>query len=481
MKIIFINITRNLIIFEPRQYHPRHILPPIADLGYCIAILEQYGHDVSIIDTSVENYNFTSICQKIKDGNFDLAVLRPNISASKLTLQLAKTIREYCKYIIAVGPIVSTSLDFFIFKDSPIDFCVFGEPEYTIAEAVEKLKNGYDLIDVAGMAYYKEKLVIGNPRNLCENIDSLPFPKHEYFLDKPYTFQYPFNINNKIRFAAMLTSRGCPHQCLFCSPIKRVSYGTKYRMRSIENIICEIEFLKSKGVNIIYFIDDLFTFDNRAYPLCEELVRRNVGIKWAAQIRADLDNYSMLVKMKQAGCVCVNIGIETANQESLGMLKKGTTLGSIERVVGWCKKVGINVVGDFIIGIPGQNFKDIKESLIFAKKLKFDMVEALLFTPYPGSDFCGRYSKLEDIDDYSDYDNVKMSYCCLTPEELKKSQIEFYRSYYLNIRFIFNFLWRYKNRIMNNLFSEGDFLKKAFRFICNQSRIGTCEDYNKRV
>lgn len=475
MKILFINITTNFNNSANTKYpHPRHILPPL-DIGYCAALLEKSGHKVSFIDTALGHYSISEVEKEIIENNVDIVVLKPCIMTYRITLELAKEIRaRYSSYIICMGPMASTSPDFFVSEKSPVDLCIIGEPEYTLSEVVQELKNGDGTANIAGTAHFYQRLVIESPGELCGSLDSLPFPKHDFFIDRGYSFQYPLQMNSKRKFAAMLTSRGCPYPCLFCSPIKRVSFGKEYRARSASNVADEMELLQSRGVNTVYFIDDLFSYDrNRVELICNEIKARKINITWAAQIRADFSDFKLLVKMREAGCSCVNMGIESANDAVLKMLGKGTTRKEIEKTVKFCRDAGINTVGDFIIGIPQQTRNDLLENLRFAKRMKFDLVEMLLFTPYPGSRAFEKYGNTQDLDRYSDYDNAVASYCGLGIGDLRKARVQFYRSYYLDLRFILAFLFKNRKRIVKNLFSELGFLKNVFLFLIKNNTHST--------
>lgn len=466
MKVLFVNITRDLKnIVDKRLSHPYHILPPL-DIGYCASILEKKGHEILFIDTAIEQVKFLDMCDKIIKSDIDIVVLKPNIMTYHLTLDLANKIKLHCRYIICMGPVASTSQDFFIFEESPIDLCIVGEPESTLDEIIERINEGKEITNIAGTSYFDNKFVAVPARNFCNNLDVLPFPKHELFTDKGYSFRYPVRMNVKEKFAAMLSSRGCPNACIFCSPIKRVSFGKTYRARSPENVVNEIELLKSKGINFIYFIDDLFTFDyKRVASICDHLKDRKLKMIWAAQIRADSVDSDLLNKMKDAGCGCVYIGIESANDRALNMLKKGLTLKDIERTVKLCQKIGINTVGGFIIGIPGQTREDLSEDLKFAKRLCLDLVEVLLFIPYPESKAFEMYGRLEHRDMYSHYDEPVISHCELDINELKRARLKFYRAYYFDLRFIFSFIFKNKERIIRNLFSNFSFIKNVLLFL----------------
>jgi len=466
MKVLLVNITKDIKNdIEKNTLHPHHVLPPL-DIGYCAALLEKNGHEVLFIDTAIEQNSFFDICQRIIKASVDIVVLKPNIMTYKLSLKLADEIKSKNRYIVCIGPVVSTSYDFFLSEKSAVDLCIIGEPEYTLSAVVEKLSKGKDFTKIPGTSYFNKNLVVESPGALCNNLDDLPFPKHDFFIEKGYHFQYPVKMNSKKKFAAMLTSRGCPYSCLFCSPIKRVSFDKAYRVRSAKNVVDEMELLQSKGINLIYFLDDLFTFDYaRVALICDQIIKRKLSIIWAAQIRADSVDLELLKKMKNAGCGCVYIGIESANDALLKMLKKGCNVGDIERTVRFCQRVGINTVGGFIIGIPGQTKNNLSEDLKFAKKLNLDLAEALLFIPYPDSEAFNMYGKLEHRDFYSHYDNAVASYCELDINELKFAQQQFYRGYYLNLRFISRFFLKNTSRIIRNLFSEASFLKNTFLFL----------------
>jgi len=149
----------------------------------------------------------------------------------------------------------------------------------------------------------------------------------------------------------------------------------------------------------------------------------------------------------------------------LKRIDKKITIKDIERTVSFCRKIGICAVGSFIIGLPGQTREIVAKSLKFAQRLQLDLVEVLLFTPYPGSRAFEVYGRREREDTYSHYDNVVDSYCEMGIDELRKTQIQFYCDYYFNVRFMFDFLLHNKHWIIKNLMFNPTFLKKAFLFL----------------
>lgn len=444
LKILFVNVTRDLVTgLGKGQIHPRHVLPPL-DIGYCASLLEQKGCITLFIDTAIERYTLGEICEVIRSQKAEIVVLKPNITAYSCTLRLAEAIKKQGNpYLVAIGPSSSVTPHLFIFPNSPIDVGIIGEAEYTLLEIVERIGLFRPLTGIKGTVYFvrNKGIVKEEPRKPIENLDSLPFPKHSLFLDKGYTFHYPLSLKKRMKMATMLSSRGCPYPCLFCSPIMRVSYEKKYRVRTAGNIVDEMEFLQSKGRNVIYFCDDVFTVDQqRVKEICSEIMRRGLKLVWALQSRAELLEPDMLEKMKEAGCRCINLGIESGSERILKFLCKNLTVSEIEEKVRLCRKKGINVSGNFIIGSPTETKDDLRKTFQLAQRLNLDLMEALFFIPYPGSAAFAKYGQSDLVDKYSHHDNPVKSYCSISVSDLKKYRRNFYIKYYFRPRYLIRFI-----------------------------------------
>jgi len=187
------------------------------------------------------------------------------------------------------------------------------------------------------------------------------------------------------KFATIITSRGCPFSCIFCSSSQL--FGKIWRARSPENVIKEIKLLKNKyGVREIEFLDDTFTLNKkRAERICELLIQQNISISWSCSSRVDTINQSLIEKLKKAGCHTIYVGVESGSQEILNIIGKGVTLTQIEKAVNLIKKVNLNSFGSFILGIPGETVKTIKKTINFAKRLSPSFVQFSICTPYPGT------------------------------------------------------------------------------------------------
>ena len=301
-----------------------------------------------------------------------------------------------------------------------LDFVLRGEPEATIRELLDRLEGkkpsnpkvakivaetsqlqtrriGVDLVNdqfpmvaesapyatILGLAWRNAggEIVINPDRPFMPNLDDLPIPHHEMLpLDKQ---RMPMM---KGAFTFIVTSRGCPAGCKYC--IKHVSYQNSVRVRSAENMCDEIEYLNKLGIYNIHMYADLFTV-NREHVIsfCEELIRRNIKIKWTCNSRVDYVDEEMLTLMGKAGCWLISWGIESANEQVLKMARKGYKKEQAFKALKWAKAAGIKNWGYFIIGLPGETEDSILETIAYSKELPLDIALFHVAAPYPGTPF----------------------------------------------------------------------------------------------
>ena len=262
-----------------------------------------------------------------------------------------------------------------------IDAVVRGEGEATALDIVRRLSNGGKLKGCLGITYRQEGSIVENPpRPLICDLDTIPHPAYDLLpMDKYFM--------GKHRFAAIITSRGCPFGCTFCSSSRLV--GRRYRARSAENVVGELELLVNKyQVSEIEFLDDLFTMDPGRVRRITELIRkRALKLTWTCSSRADLvTRFPRMVRwLKRAGCHTVYIGAEAGTQKSLDRIKKGITLEQVKNAVRILKRENLNVLASFVLGIPGETKKDMEKTIQFAKKLGSDFAQFTICTPFPGT------------------------------------------------------------------------------------------------
>ncbi len=366
-----------------------NVVPPLG-LLYVAAVLERAGHKLQVIDADPDFDD--TIVDQVSEFDPDLigmAFLTPGYQkAIGLRNKLKQTLpdKTYCSggFHTTVKPVETLN-------ELDLDFVVVGEGEDTIVEACERLSGGQNLEGVQGVMYRRDGEVIDNGRRpLIEDLDSLPFPARHLIDMTPY-LKPPGIIRGHAdgQQTTIVTSRGCAYRCIYCG--SHNMFGRKSRLRSARNIVDEMEHLKKTfSMKGIYFCDDSFTLSpKRVNEFCDELIERNLDIKWACHSRVDQTGRDYLKKMKDAGLVQLDFGVESGSQKILKILGKGGAgdrTDQIKKSFKLCNELKIRTLATFIVGNPEETKADLKESFDLAKELKADYTAFYFLTPYPGSD-----------------------------------------------------------------------------------------------
>jgi len=362
-------------------------LPPLS-LAYLAASLEQHGIDVEILDFLVTRYTPEKLRRKLAD-------YRPHlVGVTCVTLnyprasRILRTCRAYDPSITTLigGPHVTFALGETLLKSPWIDAIVIGEGETTLVEIATALEQGNDFHQVPGIAFADaNKVVKTEPRPLIQDLDKLPMPARQLLpLARYRALGMPSTV---------ITSRGCPYRCIFCSG--RRMFGPKVRFRDAGLVVDEIEQIhRDFGFPRVNIVDDTFTLNHRhAGQVCEELLRRNLKVKWAAFARADTVTAELAELMKRAGCDFVLFGVESADEGILKTIRKGITLEVVEHGVKTATGAGIMVFNSFILGLPGESPETARHSMAFAQRLDHEYGAKYGFhvlSPIPGTELYER-------------------------------------------------------------------------------------------
>jgi anaerobic magnesium-protoporphyrin IX monomethyl ester cyclase len=399
MRVCLINPPR----IQPKAWGKPNVFPPIS-LAYVAAVLEK-EHEVRIIDAPTEGWRHLEetdgttyrvglsnqeIADRIKQWSPSVVVIEIPFSGwAKTAFEVASTTKNINKKIVTVLNGQHPSARPKACLSNPnVNFVVIGEPENTISELVSALEQGrQDLKKIKGIAFVKNgKTIIAPSRPMIENLDSLPFPaRHLLPMEEYYVAVKENPLRGEIRkpWTIMITSRGCPYNCIFCSNC--LVSGKKWRGRSPENVVDEIEHLiKTYHIKQIDFSDDNMTLDKkRMETICDLILKRRLRFEWFTPngIRADTLDESLLTKMKKAGCRKIRIAPESGVQRVVDdIIKKNLDLKSVEQAVVLCKKVGIKVGCFFVIGLIGETKDDIEETIKFAYKLRELGADSFIFS-----------------------------------------------------------------------------------------------------
>ena len=383
------------------------ILPPLG-LAYIAAVLEQEKYSIKILDCTAEGYSDkpVEIKNKIRYGLGDGAIksaiqkFQPDlVGISCLFSNKADDMHNVCKItkeinrdtIIAVGGIHVTVLPEETLKDGNIDFVVLGEGEYTFRDLIETLNSDNDLSKINGLCYRSnQKIIINQKSNFIENLDELPFPaRHLLPMDFYLKTISPHCGFKRTPFTSMITSRGCPQSCTFCE-LKHL-WGKKYRVRSAESVLDEIEFLiENYGIKEIHFEDDNLTANNkRAIKIFDGMIDRKFDITWSVPSGLSVFylNKKILQKMKQSGCYSISIAIESGDEYVLHhLMKKPVNLKKVKPLINEARKMGLSVRGFYMIGFPGETKEQINKTINFAKNAGTDWTHIFIATPHYGTE-----------------------------------------------------------------------------------------------
>lgn len=325
---------------------------------------------------------------------------------------------------------------------SPLDAVITGEAEHTLVELLDRLAQGRGPEGVLGVAFRQgERIVRNPPRPLIEDLDALPFPRRS-LLERAERYLPPPATYRRAPVATLITSRGCDRRCLFCFQIDRERGAGRrgVRLRSVENVLKEIELCLREGYREIKFLDDSFAADyDRALRLCREIKARGLDFTWFASACANQVDKPLLTAMREAGCWAVLIGAESGVQKNLNTLRKACTLDQIRRAVRAAKQSGLQVSTPFVFGIPGETFDEGLQTIRFAIELDPDFANFHCLTPFPGTDLHDRgaeYGRLSpDLEDYT-YQGAAFAPRTMTREQIQRLRQLAFRRFYSRPAFL---------------------------------------------
>ena len=361
------------------------IEPPLG-LGYLASVTEQKGLSCQILDANVLQLKRLEVLSKIKELKPKIVGISVNLFTYQSVLKITKQIKKrYPGMIVILGGPTATSTPRKILLASGADAVCVGEGEETFGEILDNYKSQKHLFkNVNGMVYYAGRRVIQNrPREFIKDIDSLPLPAYHLF---PDLRRYKSRAIKK-PFAPILTSRGCPFRCVFCS---KDVFKYFCRMRSPENVLKEIDLLVNHyGVRQIDILDDNFTLNKRrAGEILDLIIKRNYDlyINLQSGVRTEGIDRTIIQKMKKAKIFKIPFGVESGDENILKIIRKQLDLKKVLKCTKLAKKAGMKVYGFFIIGLPGDTAETMQRTIDFAKKMDPNIANFAMAIPFPGTE-----------------------------------------------------------------------------------------------
>lgn len=426
----------------PHKRSDKYIEYPIY-LAYTVAVLEEAGFDVSFIDAIMDELPIEAFARCVQELNPRLAIVETSTPSIAFDLATAQAIKDASPdtFVTLIGSHV-TYFDKETLAEHPaVDAIIRGEFEYTAADLARVLQTGDSLNSVFGLSYRDtDGNVQANPdRALFEPLDEMPFPARHTVIGG----EYRAGIYSGGKPTAMVSSRGCPYRCTFCL-WPDILYGHKFRARSAENVVDEMEqAVRVYGHDEVYFDDDTFTIDRqRVMDICRLIQERDLEkeVEWIAQCRVDTIDREMLEAMKAANCGYILFGVESGSQKMLRSMKKGITLDKVRHAFKLTKEVGIKTQAFFLFGMPGETHETIQETIDFAKEINASSTQFAVAIPHPGTalyEECKTNGWLTS-EDWADYtaESSLIETPWLTAQEVEEARIRAYREYYYRPSFI---------------------------------------------
>jgi len=364
MKVLIINVCL-------RPHRTDSIFFPIG-LAYIATAIKRAGFKFEILDLDAVRLSDEEFKEYICKTDFDVVALGCIVTGYKYVKQIAEVIKNHKDVLIITGNSVVTSIPEVLLTKTRVDIGVMGEGDITIVELLRAIENKTPLEEVKGIVFKKEGEVVFTPeRGVIPNLDELPFIDYELFDMKTYLDKFKYSVSepypvafDKLKAFPVNAARGCPYNCTFCYHVFR---NKIFRMRSVENVACEIEYLLNKfGVNYILFSDDLFLVSKeQANNFADYFLKNISGVYWEATCRAGLfkeNDLDLALKLKKAGCVSLGFSLESADQEILKAMKKKITVHDFVIQTDVLHQAGITPVTSLVIGYPQETEDTLKQT-----------------------------------------------------------------------------------------------------------------------
>jgi len=349
------------------------------------AVVRAAGHEVFFLDAQAKNLPTEDILPRIKDFAPDMIIHQATTPSVDTDIASAVLCKEATGALnVMVGSHVTAEPEDTLTRGyGAVDAVAVGEYDYTVRD----LADGVALKDCLGLAWLDGDGYVCNPRRpFIEDLDSLPYPAWDFVDINDY-----YDAGKLFPFLTLISGRGCGGRCTFCQ-LPQVMNGRGYRVRSVENVIGEIEYdfrLFPKLKEIMFEDDTLASRPGRGRlaQLCEEMIRRNVRVSWSANARVDCNDLEILRLMKRAGCRMLCVGFEFGDQQLLNNVKKGITLDQMYTFAQNAYKARIRIHGCFMFGGPGETMETARKTIELAQRLKIDTAQFSGIVAYPGTAF----------------------------------------------------------------------------------------------
>lgn len=419
-----------------KNYSKNAILAPPLGMVYLAALLREKGYEAKFIDANILNLTREEIIKQLKEFRPDYVLYNGITDNLQHTISWIRGIKEeYNKPVIIGGPHMEIYPKETLTHEC-IDYGVVGDGWETLPELLEALEVNRNLKDIKGLVYREDGMIVmTETRPKTVSLEDVPFPARDLLQNDKYD-----TVLSKARpITIMITALGCPFKCTYCCT------DTNLRARSAEHIVAEVEECVNRyGIKEIEFYDETFTVNKKKMNRFLDLVeQKKLEFYWSVRTRVDCVDKQLLGRMSENGCIRINFGIESGDEDVLKAINRNMSIDTIREAVRWSKEAGIMTFGFFMIGLPQDTKESIGKTLDLMLELDLDFMQLNKFTMLPNSEIYEDYKKETGMDFWRDYtlgkvtlDDLKRDYLQITDEELDEYLERGYRQFYYRPKYI---------------------------------------------
>ncbi len=414
-------------------------------IGLLTAVLSEKGYHVDLIDANLLNLNEKEVENAVENASPTVvAISAMTVEYRKCVHKTFEIVKNLNNNIITViGGVYPTLSPEIVTKDKNIDFCLIGEGEIRFPQLLSTIELGGSFNQIDGLIYYDRtsdrfiETEYNVAKNRIKNLDELPFPDYSLFDMKKY-INYGEKYTQNFQFRRLpvgqtITSRGCPYNCVFCA--SNNVFGKAVTFRSPENVLQEIDMLVEKfGIKEIIFVDDNFLLKrSRAVKILKGLVERNYDLLWKSNNLAIFHmDRELLELMKKSGCYQITVSIESGHPSTLKRMKKPVDLEQVKKITKIIKELGIELISNYVIGIPGDKFDEIRATFEFAENLDLDYSLFSIATPLPATELyemCKKQDCIAPDFGFENFDYYGFGRGSITTDEFTPFELQVLRAF----------------------------------------------------
>ncbi|MBN2407380.1 MAG: radical SAM protein [Elusimicrobia bacterium] len=368
-----LNVNFRYMLFRERSIG---VIPPLSLLTVA-AILIREGVEVQLIDMNAEKLPYSRVLKKIGDFGPDLMGFTLATYSFGPALKLIRKLKHDTGLPVLAGGPHAALYPAQTMSHREIDYAIFGEAEIPLPQFVKAFKSNRRFEGIKSIGYREgDSVRMETSRQFVKDCDSVPFPERGLIRNELYS-----NIlTRKKNFTAMLSARGCPYRCGFCDQKNPV-----YRQRSAGNFVREvIDNYERHGIREFDVYDSTFTADKkRVSDICSGLDEAGLGLSWTVRSRVDTVDEEMLKRLKSAGCHTVFYGIESSSRDILRRMNKDISIERVKYIVNYTRDIGLDALGYFLFGYPGETEQTIKDTIDFSLSLPLNYAQFAFLVPMP--------------------------------------------------------------------------------------------------